>query len=919
MADPSGVSSERFELLSDANALLLAGADPEALIQTIAEKVLRHLDCYVFFNYVWDHRVSRLHLNAYAGVDTRVADEIEWLDKGVAICGCVAELGKRIVSEDVQHNGDPRASLVRSMGVQAYACQPLNVAGQTVGTLSFGTTKKPTFSEDELAFMLSIAEQVSVAMERRRIEQELTAEAERRAFLLKLSDRFRSISDPQRVQAAAARMLAEKLGADRAWYVELRADESFTIAVGDHHAEPLGSIAGQYPQADFAETREAIRSGQPFSVADTEIDLSEPTRGSYARFGVRAFISAPMMRDGNPGWGLTVASAIPRDWTDDEIELVREVAERTWESAHRAMLYKAEHERAESQRLLLEAARALSASVDMGEVLARVADIALQLTSVSRVFVNLIDVEHGLLTPVVPGTLTHPGAGTITFERLSETSRRAIAAKEIAILDYELPETPEYDRAIAQANQCRLVLFVPLLFESEIVGHIALDEPGQRHPFAAREIDLVEGVAAQAAIAVKNARAFEHEREAGRYADALNRIGDSIHSSLDIDEIMRRVVDEAAAALSVDAVAVEVREGDDWPIRYAHGIPQDRIGSSLTSSATVSRLVAEAGTLVMVPDVALDASLADEIAGQMSAFIGVPLLLRGEMFGVLIFMQLEPRRFTWVERDFAMRLATSVSLALSNSRLYATEHDIAETLQETLVVLPKSVAGVAFSRAYESATYMSGRVGGDFVDIFEVHGHLVGITLGDVSGKGIDAAVTTSLVRTTLRVHALDGLPPAVVASKANQVMRRFSETESFVTVWFGLLDTKSGHLRYICAGHPPALVVGADGAAETLACRDPILGAFEDVSFYECQTVLTRGDRLILYTDGITEARNPNGDFFEMAGLQDVVKRHASMSTAALSQAVLDAVVEFSQGELRDDAAVLTVEPVKLRARPGS
>lgn len=915
MSERSGVGGEGFELLSDANALLLAGADPEALIQTIAERVLRHLACDVFFNYVWDEDAGRLHLNAYAGVDSQLAADIEWLDKGVAICGCVAELGQRIVSEDVQHNGDPRASLVRSMGVQAYSCQPLEVGGETVGTLSFGTTKKPVFSEDELDFMLSIAKQLSIAMERSRRQQALAAAADRQAFLLTLSDRLRSITDPQEVRAAAARMLAERLAADRAWYVDLRPDGSFSIAGRDYHREPLESIAGLYQQADFVETRRGIATGEPFSVSDTEEALSERTRRSYATFGVRSFVSIPMMRESEPGWGLTVASATPRKWTADEIALVREVSERTWESVHRAMLYEAEHERAESQRLLLEAAQVLAASVDMGEVLARVADIALRLTSVSRVFVNLIDLEHEVLIPVVPGTLVEPGPGPIPFKKLTETSRRAIEAKATTILDFELPETPEYDRSIAAANDSRLVLFVPLVFESEIVGHIALDEPGSRHAFTTREIDLVEGIASQAAIAVKNARAFEHEREAARYADALNRIGDSIHSSLEIDEIMRRVVEEAVAALNVDAVVVEVREGDEWPMRYAHGVRAGMIGRSLTPGATVSRAVYKAGSLVMVPDVTQDPVLEEEIAGRLRAFIGVPLLLRGEMFGVLIFMQLdEPRRFTRVERDFAMRLATSVSLALGNSRLYATEHDIAETLQETLVVLPKSVPGVSFSRAYESATYMSGRVGGDFVDVFEVHGHLVGITLGDVSGKGIDAAVTTSLVRTTLRVHALDGLPPALVAGKANQVMRRFSETESFVTVWFGLLDTKTGHLRYVCAGHPPALVLGADGALVTLECRDPILGAFEEAAFFECQAVLSTGDRLILYTDGVTEARDREGGFFEMDGLCDAVRRHASEKTADFSQAILDAVTEFSQGELRDDAAVLTVEPVRLR-----
>ncbi len=166
-------SEKRFKLLSEANALLLSSKDPEKMIQIIAENVMHHLNCNVFFNYVLDETQSRLRLNAYAGVSTEAAKEIEWLDKGVTICGCVALEGCRIVSEDVQNNEDKRADLVRSIGIQAYSCQPLHIGNHTVGTLSFGTRSKKGFTEDELALMSTVADQVSVAIERKRAEENL--------------------------------------------------------------------------------------------------------------------------------------------------------------------------------------------------------------------------------------------------------------------------------------------------------------------------------------------------------------------------------------------------------------------------------------------------------------------------------------------------------------------------------------------------------------------------------------------------------------------------------------------------------------------------------------------------------------------------------------------------------------------------
>ncbi len=173
-------SEKRFRLLSQANALLLSSKDPEKTIQTIAEKVMQYLNCDVFFNYVFDKIQDKLLLNAYAGINAETAKGIEQLEKGSAICGCVALDGCRIVSEDVQQNGDMRAELVRSMGIQAYACQPLLIGEKTIGTLSFGTKSRESFTEDELALMSTVADQVSVAIDRKRAEEALRESEARR-------------------------------------------------------------------------------------------------------------------------------------------------------------------------------------------------------------------------------------------------------------------------------------------------------------------------------------------------------------------------------------------------------------------------------------------------------------------------------------------------------------------------------------------------------------------------------------------------------------------------------------------------------------------------------------------------------------------------------------------------------------------
>jgi GAF domain-containing protein len=124
-----------------------------------------------------DEQAGRLHLNACAGIPDEAARQIESLDFGVAVCGCAARDGCRIVAEHVQAAPDPRTDLVRGFGIQAYACHPLMNQGKTTGTLSFGSQLKPAFTEDELGLMKAVADHVAIAMQRVRLLDSLERHA----------------------------------------------------------------------------------------------------------------------------------------------------------------------------------------------------------------------------------------------------------------------------------------------------------------------------------------------------------------------------------------------------------------------------------------------------------------------------------------------------------------------------------------------------------------------------------------------------------------------------------------------------------------------------------------------------------------------------------------------------------------------
>lgn len=163
----------RFMLLSETSERLLMSEDPISIVNDLCKKVMVHLDCHVFFNFLADEKTGRLHLNAYTGISDKEAGKIEWLDYGVAVCGCVARDGVPFVAEDICTRQDSRTGLVKSYGIQAYACNPLIAHGRIIGTISFGTKTRTSFSPEDLALMKTVTDQVATAMQQMRLIKEL--------------------------------------------------------------------------------------------------------------------------------------------------------------------------------------------------------------------------------------------------------------------------------------------------------------------------------------------------------------------------------------------------------------------------------------------------------------------------------------------------------------------------------------------------------------------------------------------------------------------------------------------------------------------------------------------------------------------------------------------------------------------------
>ncbi len=245
-------------------------------------------------------------------------------------------------------------------------------------------------------------------------------------------------------------------------------------------------------------------------------------------------------------------------------------------------------------------------------------------------------------------------------------------------------------------------------------------------------------------------------------------------------------------------------------------------------------------------------------------------------------------------------------LIRENARLFETQKQIADTLQEALLRPVVNLAGLDSDFVYRSATEEA-FVGGDFLDLFRIDKDHVGFAIGDVCGHGVEAATMASLVRDTLRAYAFQQLPPEQVLGLANTALSRQTALGEFTTVLFATLNCNTGQVAYSSAGHPPPLLRRTGGEVEQLETNfGAPLGAFGGSGYRSSQKKLHPGDTILLYTDGVVEARG-NGLLFGEERLAEAF-RLGGNKMEGLAEGLLESVIEFSGGRLGDDLAMLAV-----------
>ena len=322
---------------------------------------------------------------------------------------------------------------------------------------------------------------------------------------------------------------------------------------------------------------------------------------------------------------------------------------------------------------------------------------------------------------------------------------------------------------------------------------------------AAREVQLAEQAHIEELATGLQAQT-DALAERADLAEALNAINGVVHSTLDFDDIMGRALARGVAALHTNAGTIVLREKDSWVVTYQQGLSAEEIGRRLSAEqAPIASRIAATAQPLAVSDLTTEPQLNVGFPRDhgLGALVAVPLIVRQEVTGGLVFWERRPRSFSETELDFARQLGATVSLAVDNAHLYLEQQRIAITLQENFIHRLPTVAGLELGTVAQAASAPE-LVGGDFSDVFVIDdGHVV-VLIGDVAGKGVRAAGHTETVRSTVRALAAVDSSPAFILGKTNELLLRFDPDEPLVTAFLAVLDPHSGHLTYASAGHLP-------------------------------------------------------------------------------------------------------------------
>jgi len=389
------------------------------------------------------------------------------------------------------------------------------------------------------------------------------------------------------------------------------------------------------------------------------------------------------------------------------------------------------------------------------------------------------------------------------------------------------------------------------------------------------------------------------------YPQALRTIGNESVTASDLGGFLQFVAEALQQALQTRGIAIFLRRQNDFVATAKVGFPDSILGS-LRIGATP-----ELTSLLDRPFAPLRRQVAEQDAAalrRVDAHLVVPVRTTLSVQGFIALSgKLSDREFDLDDIDFLSSAADQIAMTTERIRLQREEVEFEQARDMQRTLLPRElprVNGFDVAGTWEPAR----TVGGDYYDCLDLGDGSLGVCIGDVAGKGMPAALLMASLQAAVRASADANVSPAALCERVRRVVVSSLTGGRFVTFFFCVVDEKTRTIRFCNAGHNPPILVRANGAVEELAAGGPVISRLFRETYDEGSLPLQPGDRVVLFTDGVTEARNAAGEDLGEERLVQLIVDNRHLSAGELQHAVVDAVSAYSRGRFDDDVTMVVV-----------
>ncbi len=789
---------------------------------------------------------------------------------------------------------------------------PLIAGDKAIGTLSIQSARPSAFTENHLRLLSVIGNQAAMAIEKERMYQREQHRARQLALIESVGRKVTSIIELDTLFDQVVRLVQDTFGYYHVSILSMTSDNKVQFEAGTAgHLSRAGLLIplGEGIVGWVAE------HGEPLLVNDVQSDARFIPDQDLSE--TRAELSVPLMVEERVLGVLDVQSNLKDAFDDDDLFILQTLASQVAIAVEDARLYTAQQEDAWMTTALLQVAEATSRLSNLNDVLSTVVRLTPILTGVDRCAILMWDKVTRAFAPAQVYGIDEAQYTNFITMQLAERDVPALVQacqnQEPLLLSGEAIEAA-LPGAIIETFALDNLLVLPLIARGEALGAMIVDYVETSAPFTARKIDMITGIANQAAVAIENAQLYAAQQEEVYVSTALLQVAEAVRSLTELDDILGTIVRIAPILIGVEQCAILICSINGFSLVQSFGLepPQAQAladmfltpGSELVQTLLAGRPVLSAADTPDPPVLANDLVLVD----CNLAVLALPLIAKGNVLGALVVDYtdvLHPSGIPihFVERWFNILsgIADQTAIAIENTQLYRQEAE-RQRLQRELEVareiqasfMPQTypaLPGWQIDAFWQSAS----QVGGDFYDMFVLPDGRLGLVIADVADKGVPAALFMALSRTLIRVVAQDIPSPTEALMRTNELIISDTSSDLFVTVFYAILDPHSGEIVYANGGHNPPLLARCDGELESLRARGIVLGIVSPIHLEEKRTHLAPGDLLVMYTDGITDAINEHEEEFGAGQLAVIVEQARDCAPDRIIAEIYARVTDFA------------------------